>query len=162
MMEEIKIYISIKRLLLVFLATAAFLAALFGFRYHLVDQHDKLLDTMLSVIGPMLIFLAYFLYLSRRTRLIITDMSLIVKTQGEWIVRLSGVESFYIDKFQGRTFIGINYKDDTWEGHKENVAEDRKQRSKAAMQGYPYEVYVGGLSKTPQEICDLLNSRINK
>ena len=118
MMEEIKIYISIKRLLLVFLATAAFLAALFGLRYHLVDQHDKLLDTMLSVIGPMLIFLVYFLYLSRRTRLIITDMSLIVKTQGEWRVRLSGVESFYIDKFQGRTFIGINYKDDTWEGHK--------------------------------------------
>ena len=139
MMEEIKIYISIKRLLLVFLATAAFLAALFGLRYHLVDQHDKLLDTMLSVIGPMLIFLAYFLYLSRRTRLI-----------------------FYIDKFQGRTFIGINYKDDTWEGHKENVAADRKQRSKAAMQGYPYEVYVGGLSKTPQEICNILNSRINK
>ena len=162
MMEEIKIYISIKRLLLVFLATAAFLAALFGLRYHLVDQHDKLLDTMLSVIGPMLIFLAYFLYLSRRTRLIITDMSLIVKTQGEWVVRLSGVESFYIDKFQGRTFIGISYKDDTWEGHKENIAIDRKQRSRAAMQGYPYEVYVGGLSKTPQEICNILNSRINK
>lgn len=64
-MEEIKIYISIKRLLLVFLATAAFLAALFGLRYHLVDQHDKLLDTMLSVIGPMLIFLAYFLFKSQ-------------------------------------------------------------------------------------------------
>ena len=161
-MEEIKIYISIKRLLFVFLATAAFLAVLFGLRYHLVDQHDKLLDTMISMIGPMLIFLAYFLYLSRRTKLIISDVQLRVNAQEPWIVKLSGVESFYVDKFNGRTFIGINYKEDTWEGHKENVATDRKQRSRAAMQGCPYEVYVGGLSKTPQEICDLLNSRINK
>ena len=42
MMEEIKIYISIKRLLLVFLATAAFLAALFGLRYHLLSDCQAL------------------------------------------------------------------------------------------------------------------------
>ena len=42
------------------------------------------------------------------------------------------------------------------------IAKDRKQRSKAALQGYPYEVYVSGLSMKPQEICDLLNSRINQ
>ena len=42
------------------------------------------------------------------------------------------------------------------------IAKDCKQRSKAALQGYPYEVYVSGLSMKPQEICDLLNSRINQ
>ena len=73
---------------------------------------------------------------------------------------LSGVESFYVDKFNGRTFIGIRYKEDTWEAGKENMLDDRKRRSKAAMQGYPYEIYVSLLSKTPQEICDLLNQRI--
>lgn len=48
------------------------------------------------------------------------------------------------------------------EAHKDHLVEGRKQRSKAAMQGYPYEVYVGGLSMKPQEICDLLNARINQ
>ena len=42
------------------------------------------------------------------------------------------------------------------------ASQDRKRRLKAAMQGYPYEVYVSGLTMKPQEICDLLNSRINK
>ena len=78
-------------------------------------------------------------------------------------MQLSGVESFYVDKFKGHKFIGIRYKDNIEGGFSEEViAEGRKRRFKAAMQGYPYEVYVNGLSKTPQEICDLLNSRINK
>ncbi|MBR0180581.1 MAG: hypothetical protein IJQ04_02810 [Prevotella sp.] len=69
----------------------------------------------------------------------------------------------YIDKLKGNTFIGIRYMANTEEAiADEEIAKDRKQRSKAALQGYPYEIYVKGLSKTPQEICDLLNSRINK
>ena len=159
-MEEIKITVSIKRAIIVLLITAAYIAVMFGFFF--AGSDHKVLETIIHFVGLMVLYCLYFFYLGRWTRLVITDMSLIVKTQEEWVVRLSGVESFYIDKFQGRTFIGINYKDDTWEGHKENVAEDRKQRSKAAMQGYPYEVYVSGLSMKPQEICDLLNSRINK
>lgn len=161
-MEEIKINVSIKRMLVVFLVTVAWLAVMFGVCYYLMDQDNKVLETIIHLIGLMVVYFVFFFYLGRRTRLVVTDMSLIVKTQEEWVVRLSGVESFYVDKFKGRTFIGINYKDDTWEGHKENIADNRKQRSRAAMQGYPYEVYVSGLSKTPQEICDLLNSRINK
>ena len=159
-MEEIKITVSIKRLIIVFLITAAYIAVMLGI--FIAGSDHKVLETIIHFVGLMVLYCLYFFYLGRWTRLVITDMSLIVKTQEEWVVRLSGVDSFYIDKYQGRTFIGINYKDDTWEGHKENVAEDRKQRSKAAMQGYPYEVYVGGLSKTPQEICNLLNQRINK
>ena len=161
-MEEIKINVSIKRLLVVFLVTVAWLAVMFGVKVYLVGPDYKVVDTIFHFVGLMVLYFVFFFYLGRRTRLVITDISLIVKTQEEWVVRLSGVESFYVDKFKGRTFIGIHYKEDTWEGKKENIVEDRKQRSKAAMQGYPYEVYVNGLSKTPQEICDLLNSRINK
>ena len=161
-MEEIKINVSIKRLLVVFLVTVAWLAVMFGVKVYLVGPDYKVVDTFFHFVGLMVLYFVFFFYLGRRTRLVITDISLIVKTQEEWVVRLSGVESFYVDKFKGRTFIGIHYKEDTWEGKKENIVEDRKQRSKAAMQGYPYEVYVNGLSKTPQEICDLLNSRINK
>ena len=161
-MEEIKIYVSNKRLLYVFLEIAAFVAVMYGLNYHLWGREYKLLETIIHIIALMGLYLVFFLYLDRRTRLIISDVQLRVNAPEPWIVKLSGVESFYVDKFNGRTYIGINYKEDTWEGHKENIATDRKQRSRAAMQGCPYEVYVGGLSKTPQEICDLLNSRINK
>lgn len=76
-------------------------------------------------------------------------------------MQLSGVESFYVGKFKGRKFIGIRYKDNIKGGFPEEViAEGRKQRSKAALQGYPYEVYVSGLTMKPQEICDLLNPRL--
>ena len=159
-MEEIKITVSIKRLIIVFLITAAYIAVMLGI--FIAGSDHKVLETIIHFVGLMVLYCLYFFYLGRWTRLVITDMSLIVKTQEEWVVRLSGVESFYIDKYQGRTFIGIRYKEDTWEAHKGNLAEDRKRRSRAALQGYPYEVYVSGLSMKPQEICDLLNSRINK
>ena len=159
-MEEIKITVSIKRLIIVFLITAAYIAVMLGI--FIAGSDHKVLETIIHLVGMMVLYCLYFFYLGRWTRLVITDMSLIVKTQEEWVVRLSGVESFYVDKFKGRTFIGIRYKEDTWEAHKGNLAEDRKRRFKAALQGYPYEVYVSGLSKTPQEICDLLNSLIKK
>ena len=63
------------------------------------------------------------------------------------------------------SLLNINYNEiylDNAFIYKGNIVENRKQRLKAAMQGYPYEVYVGGLSMKPQEICDLLNHRINK
>ena len=158
-MEEIKIKVSTKRLVLVFLVTVIYIAVMFGLFF--AGSEHKVLETIIHFVGLMVLYLIYFFYLGRWTRLVITDMSLVVKTQEEWVVRLSGVESFYVDKFNGRTFIGIRYKEGTWEAGKENIAENRKQRSKAAMQGYPYEIYVRGLSKTPQEICDLLNSRLS-
>ena len=148
------------KLIIVFLITAAYIAVMLGI--FIAGSDHKVLETIIHLVGLMVLYCLYFFYLGRWTRLVITDMSLIVKTQEEWVVRLSGVESFYVDKFKGRTFIGIRYKEDTWEAHKGNLAEDRKRRSRAALQGYPYEVYVSGLSKTPQEICDLLNSLIKK
>ena len=157
-MEEIKIKVSPKRIVLVFLVIVVYIAVMFGLFF--AGSEHKVLEAIIHFVGLMVLYLIFFFYLGRWTRLVITDMSLIVKTQEEWVVRLSGVESFYVDKFNGRTFIGIRYKEGTWEAGKENVAENRKQRSKAAMQGYPYEIYVSGLSKTPQEICNLLNSRL--
>ena len=101
-------------------------------------------------------------FISNRNRLVITDTSLTVKTQEEWVVQFSGVDSFYVDKFKGRTFVGIRYKDNVEECiTDEEIAQNRKLRSRAALQGYPYEIYVKGLSKTPQEICNILNQRLN-
>ena len=158
-MEEIKINVSNKVWIGVLLAMLALIAVLLGINYN-ARGWDSVLDMLPFFIMIMIINLIPP-YISHRTRLVITDTSLIVKSKEEWVVRLSGVESFYVDKFKGRTFIGIRYKKDTWEAGKENLVDDRKWRLKADMQGYPYEIYVRGLSRTPQEICNLLNQRLN-
>ena len=163
-MEEIKINVSIKVWIYILLAVAACFAVIMGVsrvvggpgaigadKYHMI--------TMFICMTSIILVPAY---IQRKTKLVVTDVQLRVNAPEPWVVQLSGVESFYVDKFKGRTFIGIRYKEDTWEGYKENNTEDRKRRLKAAMQGYPYEVYVRGLTMKPQEICDLLNSRINK
>ena len=163
-MEEIKINVSIKVWIYILLAVAACWAIIMGVsrvvggpgaigadKYHMI--------TMFICMTSIILVPAY----KHRTKLVITDVQLRVNAPEPWVVQLSGVESFYVGKFKGRKFIGIRYKDNIEGGFPEEViAEGRKRRLKAGMQGYPYEVYVRGLSKTPQEICDLLNSRINK
>ena len=164
MMKEIKINVSIKVWIYITLAVAACFAIIMGIsrivggpgaigadKYYMITMF---ICVTTIILGPA--------YIKSKTKLVVTDVQLRVNAPEPWVVQLSGVESFYVDKYKGRTFIGIRYKEDAWEGHKENITEDRKRRSKAAMQGYPYEVYVGGLTMKPQEICDLLNSRINK
>ena len=158
-MEEIKINVSIKVWVYAILAMLALIAVLLGINYNARGM-DMTIDSIPFFMIMMTITIIPN-FISSRTRLIITDTTLIVKTKAEWIVRLSGVESFYVDKFKCRTFIGIRYKEDTWEAGKENLVDDRKWRLKADMQGYPYEIYVNWLSKTPNEICDLPNQRIN-
>lgn len=102
-------------------------------------------------------------FIKRQTYLVITDVQLRVNAPEPWVVQLSGVDSFYVDKYKGRKLIGIRYKDNIEAGiTDEQIAKDRKQRSKAALQGYPYEIYVRFLSMKPQKICDLLNARIMK
>ena len=163
-MNEIKINVSIKVWIYILLAVAACWAIIMGIsrvvggpgtigadKYHMI--------TMFICMTSIILVPAY----KHRTKLVITDVQLRVNAPEPWVVQLSGVESFYVGKFKGRKFIGIRYKDNIEGGFPEEViAEGRKRRFKAALQGYPYEVYVSGLSKTPQEICDLLNSLIKK
>lgn len=164
-MKEIKINVSPKvwiYILLVMIAVFAVImavsAAIGGSgaiganKYHMI--------TLFVCIAAFNLVPAYF---KRKTHLVITDVQLRVNAPEPWVVQLSGVDSFYVGKYKGRKFIGIRYKDNVEAGiTDEEIAKDRKQRFKAALQGYPYEVYVGFLSLKPQEICNLLNARIKK
>ena len=164
-MEGIKINVSIKVWIYIILAVAACFAIIMGIsravggpgaigadKYHMITMFISITTIIL---GPA--------YIKSKTKLVVTDVQLRVNAPEPWVVQLSGVESFYVDKFKGRKFIGIRYKDNIEGGFPEKViAEGRKRRFKAALQGYPYEIYVRGLSKTPQEICDLLNQRLKE
>ena len=164
-MEEIKINVSIKVWIYIILAVAACFAIIMGISRAVggpgaIGANKYYMITMFICITTFILVPAY---IKGKTMLIITDVQLRVNAPEPWVVQLSGVESFYVDKFKGRKFIGIRYKDNVEGGFPEEViAEGRKRRLKAAMQGYPYEIYVSGLTMKPLEICDLLNSRINK
>ena len=162
-MNEIKIKVSIKVWICILLAVAACWAILMVIsrvvggpgaiganKYHMI--------TMFICMTSIILIPAY---IKRRTYLVITDQQLRVNAPEPWVVQLSGVDSFYVDKYKGRTFIGIRYKDNVKGGvTDEQIAKYRKQRSKASLQGYPYEIYVRYLSMKPQEICDLLNAKL--
>ena len=162
-MNEIKINVSIKVWIFILLAVAACWAIIMGVSRAVggpgaIGADKYYMITMFICMTSIILVPAY---IKRRTYLVITDQQVKVNTPEPWVVKLSGVDSFYVDKFKGRTFIGIRYKDNI-EGDvtDEQIAKYRKQRSKASLQGYPYEIYVRGLSKTPQEICDLLNAKL--
>ena len=164
-MNEIKINVSIKVWIYILLAVAACWAIIMGIsrsvggpgaigadKYHMI--------TMFICMTSIILVPAY---IKSKTKLVITDVQLRVNAPEPWVVQLSGVDSFYVGKYKGHKFIGIRYKDNIEGGITDEwVAKGRKRRFKAALQGYPYEVYVSGLSMKPQEICDLLNARINK
>lgn len=164
-MNEIKIKVSIKVWICILLAVAACWAIIMGVsravggpgvigadKYHMI--------TMFICMTSIILIPAY---IKRRTYLVITDQQLSVNAPEPWVVKLSGVDSFYVDKYNGRTFIGIRYKDNVKGGvTDEQIAKYRKQRSKASLQGYPYEIYVRYLSMKPQEICDLLNAKLTE
>ena len=164
-MKEIRINISPKVWIYILLVMIAVFAVIMGVstaiggpgaiganKYHMI--------TLFVCIAAFYLVPAYF---KCKTHLVITDVQLRVNAPEPWVVQLSGVDSFYVGKYKVRKFFGIRYKDNVEAGiTDEEIAKDRKQRFKAALQGYPYEVYVGFLSLKPQEICNLLNARINK
>ena len=161
-MEEIKINVSIKRWIFYILATVAIFAVFMGISIAFGNPKDNAIWLSAFLLTVLAINFGVA-FLTNNPRLIITDVSLRVNVQEPWIVQLSGVDSFYVDEYKGQKFIGVRYKDNVEGSFPEDlIIKGRKQREKAALKGYPYEIYVGGLSKTPQEICDLLNSRINK
>ena len=164
-MNEIKIKVSIKVWIYILLAVAACFAILMVIS-RVVGGPGAIGANKYHMIWMFICMTSIILvpaYIKRRTYLVITDHQLKVNASEPWVVQLSGVNSFYVGKYKGHKFIGIRYKDNIEGGITDEwVAKGRKQRFKASLQGYPYEIYVRFLSMKPQEICDLLNSRINK
>ena len=138
-MEEIKINVSIKVWIYILLAMAACWAVLMGLSRIIGGPGAIGADKyhMIAMFICMTTIILVPAYIKGKTKLIITGVQL----------RVNAPEP---------------RKEDTWEGHKDNLAQDRKRRFKASLQGYPFEVYVSGLTMKPQEICDLLNERIKK
>lgn len=162
-MNEIKIKASIKVWIYFILTFVALYVILLGISHHFNDTSSQ----WITFVTGGAVVSVYNMIIPRRlvhnTRLIITDDTLTVNSQESWIVQLSGVDSFYTDKYKGRKIIGIRYKDNIADGITDaEIAKGRKERRKSPLTGYPYEIYVGYLAMPQQKLCDLLNSKLNK
>ena len=159
-MNEINIKVSIKVWIFCILAIGVANAILLGISYHFGNARDNIIS-LIATYATLSIFFFIPRQLIPHIRLVITDDKLTVNSQEPWIVQLSGVDSFYTDKYNGRKIIGIRYKDNIADGITDaEIAKDRKERRKSPLTGYPYEIYVGGLAMSQQKLCDLLNSKL--
>ena len=75
----------------------------------------------------------------RKPKLIITDYSVTINADEPWEVFFEEVDSFYLSHFKNQELICIRYKKDV---------------------GQPYDIYVTGLAKKPQEILEILNHSV--
>ena len=103
-------------------------------------------------------------YIWRKPKLIIYDQVIKVNSPEPWVVHLNDVEVFYPTSYRGQEAIGVCYKQGTenWKPEEE-IVESRKSRIRYPENlhpGKPYEIYVTGLSMRCQQLCDMLNERL--
>ena len=120
-----------------------------------------------GIIIPAMMFALYaafsiVAFAIRKPKLIITDYSVMINTYIPWEVYFDDVDSFYPTSYKGQQVIGIRYKKDVEAGKSiEEVEYGIALRARTLLNpGEPYDIYVQGLAKKPQEILDLLNQRL--
>lgn len=102
----------------------------------------------------------------RKPRLIVYDSAVKVNTSEPWSVLFNDVESFYPTRYNGQDVIGVRYKQGTelWKPEDE-ILDSRKSRVRYPENlhpGKPYEIYANGLEMKGQQLCDLLNQRLDR
>ena len=113
-MEEIRIYHSLWRMLLLVLASFAFAVACFFMTLH----SSKGFDIVVGWVGVVFFGLGglYMLYgmlkerLTGRPFLTITDKSLIIEKMKQTIVNFADVQSFRVVKMGRQEFVAVHYK----------------------------------------------------
>ena len=132
--------------------------------YSILKSQDEYSGLILSGMFGLFAASTIFSYFWRKPRLIIYDQVLKVNSPEPWVVHFDDVEVFYPTNYHGQEAIGICYKKDTenWKPEEE-VRETRKSRIRYPENlhpGKPYEIYVTDLSLRCQQLCDMLNERL--
>ena len=100
----------------------------------------------------------------RKPKLIITDYSVTINADEPWEVFFEEVDSFYLSHFKNQELICIRYKKDVEAGISDLEIENgrifRIRYPENLHPGQPYDIYVTGLAKKPQEILEILNHSV--
>ena len=170
-MEEIKIYHSLKKNLL--LLTCCLVFTFLGINV-LVNPHKEIsiFGIIMSLLGVLLfgggsLFVLYQILKERLTGqayYVITNQSLIMNSGKGFEVRFADVEMFYISKIVGTSLICIRYKPNVEVQRFENstLLGRLTRRFNVHQVGTQEGLPADGLNIKAQELCNLLNKKVKK
>lgn len=168
-MEEIRIYHSPWRMLLLFLGSVAFVAGSIFMLQHTRNGFHVIIAWLSNVFfGWCGIYMLYGTVKERLTGrpfLTITDEECIV-SEGFWqsLIRFAEVESLHVVKMGKQKFVAIHYKPDV-EQQKMNEASTigRSIRSlNRRLVNAQENISTNGTGMKAEELCDLLNERLKR
>lgn len=170
MKEDIKIYRSVWRNVLLILCSFAFTAV--GVLI-LLDGNEKPLKvviaawTLILLFGLGGLFIAYIVLkelLSRTPYLVITDEKVIMNGMKPWEASFADVEMFFPTRVSTAWMIGIKYKTDIEDQRLDNASllGHAVRNINVKLAGAQEAIAANGLTVNPQALCDLLNERLEE
>ena len=163
-MEKIKIYSkNMNRFVLLAFVIIILAIMTLGIKIH-QDAGRDFNPIYLGLMVALIIANSIVACFIRKPRLIITDYSVTVNAEEPWEVFFEEVDSFYSSHFKKQELICIRYKKDVEAGISDQEIESNRifriRYPENLHPGAPYDIYVTGLSKKPQEILNMLNEHI--
>ena len=163
-MEKIKIYSKNRnRIIIPAFAIITLVCLAFGIKMaH--DAGSYFNPTFMGLLLAFMIADSIIAYVIRKPKLIITNYSVTINTDEPWEVFFEEVDSFYLSHFKKQELICIRYKKDVEAGISDEEIENgrifRIRYPENLHPGQPYDIYVTGLAKKPQEILEILNHSV--
>ena len=163
-MEKIKIYSkNWSRIILPAFAFIIVVGIVLGIKIH-QDAGHKFNPMFMAILLAFVIANYIIASVIRKPKLIITDYSVTINADEPWEVCFEEVDSFYASHFKKQEVICIRYKKDVEAGISDQEIENNRifriRYPENLHPGAPYDIYVTGLAKKPQEILDLLNEKL--
>ena len=163
-MEKIKIYSkNWSRIILPAFAFIIVVGIVLGIKIHQDAGHE--FNPMFMAILLAFVIANYIIAsVIRKPKLIITDCSVIINADEPWEVCFEEIDSFYASQFKNQDLICIRYKKDVEAGISDQEIENNRmfriRYPENLHPGAPYDIYVTGLNKKPQDILNLLNEKL--
>ena len=167
-MEEIRIYHSLWRMLLLVLASFAIAVAGFFIAIH-SPKGFHIIVGWISVVffGLGGLYMLYGMLKERLTGkpfLMITDKCIIIETMKQTIVNFADVKSFEVLKVRQQKFIAIHYKPNVEQQKMDEAGTiGRSFRSlNRRLVNAQETISTTGTGMKAEELCDLLNERLRR
>ena len=163
-MEKIKIYSKDwSRIILPAFAFIIVAGIVFGIKIH--KEAGREFNPMFMAILLAFVIANYIIAsVIRKPKLIITDYSVTINADEPWEVCFEEVDSFYASTFKKQEMICIRYKKDVEAGISDLEIENNRifriRYPENLHPGAPYDIYVTGLNKKPQDVLNLLNEKL--
>lgn len=167
-MEEIKIYHSPWRMLLLGLGSMAFVAmGVFMLQHPDNSFHVIVAWASILFFGPCGIYTLYAMLkerLTNRPYLTITDKSIILQGTKQIAINFADVQSFQVVKMGSQKFVAIHYKPDVEQQKMDDASTiARSIRSmNRRMVNAQENISTVGTGMKAEELCDLLSERLGK